>query len=265
MIFNTRKQTLKTILAIVTIVANLNNFVDAKVIPVNDESVQVAYDNTKQNETINNLSNKQNNIYLPFFTIIAVSFCVSFGSVICFKSKKNKKDDVDKSKVTTVDLTLPYPSTIPRKSNTIADPNAPNEESQADISIINQSMVRLKPVINERSVSIRRSIIVDKDYSNYCGFSPFPAPGFQFIAIYDYEAQNDDEISLTKNDPLLICTNFEDGWTIGKNCKTDQVGFFPITCLGIGPIEDESNEPTDTELNLFNQMIVPNGGRRTEE
>jgi len=103
-------------------------------------------------------------------------------------------------------------------------------------------MVRLKPVINERSVSIRRSIIVDKDYSNYCGFSPFPAPGFQFIAIYDYEAQNDDEISLTKNDPLLICTNFEDGWTIGKNCKTDQVGFFPITCLGIGPIEDESSK-----------------------
>jgi len=95
MIFNTRKQTLKTILAIVTIVANLNNFVDAKVIPVNDESVQVASDNTKQNETINNLSNKQNNIYLPFFTIIAVSFCVSFGSVICFKSKKNKKGNVE--------------------------------------------------------------------------------------------------------------------------------------------------------------------------
>ncbi|OUM67553.1 hypothetical protein PIROE2DRAFT_68817 [Piromyces sp. E2] len=235
MTYSTSKQALKIILAIVTIIANYNSFVDAKAIPVNDESATA---NTKQNKPIE-IEGKQNSIYLPFFSIIAVSFCVSFGSVICFK-KKNKKDIVDKSKVTTVDLTLPYPSTIPRKSNTVSDPNATTEDSQADISIVNQSMVRLKPVINERSVSIRRSIIIDKDYSNYCGFSPFPAPGFQFIAIYDYEAQSDDEISLTKNDPLLICTTFEDGWTIGKNCKNDQVGFFPITCLGIGPIEDES-------------------------
>ncbi|ORX51364.1 hypothetical protein BCR36DRAFT_582908 [Piromyces finnis] len=259
-----RKQALNPLLAFVTILANLNNFIDAKAIPENDESAQILTEDTKQNETIDNSNGKQNNIFLPIFSMIAISFFVSFGSVICFKSKKNKKDNIDKSKVTVVDLTLPYPSTIPRNSDTVIDRNAPSEESNADISMINQSMVRLKPVINERSVSIRRSIIVEKDYSNYCGFSPFPAPGFQFIAIYDYEAQSEDEISLTKNDPLLICQTFEDGWTIGKNCKNDQVGFFPITCLGIGPIEDESNEPTDTEVNLFKQMIIPNG-RRIEE
>jgi len=112
-------------------------------------------------------------------------------------------------------------------------------------------MIRLKPIINERSVSVRRSIIIDKDYSSYCGFSPFPAPGFQFIAIYDYEAQNEDEISLTKNDPLLISTTFEDGWTIGKNIKNDQIGFFPITCLGIGPVEDESSKYKMKLLNFF--------------
>jgi len=185
---------------------------------------------------------------------------LSTNFTICLKSKKSKKDDVNQSKITTVDLSLPYPSTIPQKKDSAT---TSSEDSQADTSV-NQSMIRLKPIINERSISIRRSIIIDKDYSSYCGFSPFPAPGFQFIAIYDYEAQSEDEISLTKNDPLLISNTFEDGWAIGKNIKNDQIGFFPITCLGIGPIEDESNEPTDLELNLFNQMIVPNGRRKEE-
>jgi len=255
MSYSTRKLVLKIIFTLINVLSAVNNFVDAKVIPENDiENVNEKTENIESHE------NKQNNIYFPLVALVGLSICVSFGSVICFKNKKKQKDDVDKSKVTIVDLSLPYPSTIPRKKD--------SAESQSDdnsqIEIVNQSLVRLKPVINDRSVSIRRSIIIDKDYSNYCGFSPFPAPGFQFIAIYDYEAQCDDEISLTKNDPLLICTNFEDGCTIGKNCKTGEVGFFPITCLGIGPIEDEDIKPSDIELNLFNQMIVPNG-RTTEE
>ena len=156
-------------------------------------------------------------------------------------------DVIDKSKVITVDLSLPYPSTIPQKKGS----SEIQSESSSQTEVINQSMIRLKPVINDRTVSIRRSIIIDKDYSNYCGFSPFPAPGFQFIAIYDYEAQNEDEISLKKNDPILISTNFEDGWTIGKNCTSGQVGFFPITCLGIGPIEDE-----DSKLFIFIYLFI---------
>ncbi|ORX77861.1 hypothetical protein BCR32DRAFT_295375 [Anaeromyces robustus] len=242
---NSTKQALKIVLAFYATISSLSNFVEAKAIQENDISKD------------NKVSESQHRITFPILSIMAISLCVSLGSIICLK-KKSKKDDVDKSKITTVDLSLPYPSTIPRKK----DSTTSSEDSQVDISIINQSsIIRLKPIIGERSVSIRRSIIIDKDYSSYCGFSPFPAPGFQFIAIYDYEAQNEDEISLSKNDPLLISTNFEDGWTIGKNCKNDQVGFFPISCLGIGPIEDESNEPTDTELDLFNQMIVPNGKR----
>jgi len=246
---NTTKQSLKIVMAIFTTLSIFTNYVEAKAIPPNEIHTSEK----------NKLS-KNSNIIFPIFIVISVSLCVSFGSIICLKSKKSKKDDVNQSKITTVDLSLPYPSTIPQKKDSAT---TSSEDSQADTSV-NQSMIRLKPIINERSISIRRSIIIDKDYSSYCGFSPFPAPGFQFIAIYDYEAQSEDEISLTKNDPLLISNTFEDGWAIGKNIKNDQIGFFPITCLGIGPIEDESNEPTDLELNLFNQMIVPNGRRKEE-
>ncbi|KAG4096993.1 hypothetical protein H8356DRAFT_1677607 [Neocallimastix lanati (nom. inval.)] len=250
---NTTKPFSKFIFALFAALSTLKNYVDAKAIPENDNNIIEE----------NNISGNSNIITFPIFTVIAVSLCVSFGSIICLKKnkKKAKNDDVDESKVTTVDLSLPYPSTIPQKRETATTSSEEESQSQVDA---NQSMIRLKPIINERSVSVRRSIIIDKDYSSYCGFSPFPAPGFQFIAIYDYEAQNEDEISLTKNDPLLISTTFEDGWTIGKNIKNDQIGFFPITCLGIGPVEDESNEPTDLELNLFNQMIVPNGRRKEE-
>lgn len=256
MSYSTRKQALKIIFTLINVLSTVNNFVETKAIPEDDVTkVNVAVENKEQIENIDSHKSKPRNLYLPLIiTFAALSVCVIFGSVICFKNSKSKQDVIDKSKVITVDLSLPYPSTIPQKKGS----SEIQSESSSQTEVINQSMIRLKPVINDRTVSIRRSIIIDKDYSNYCGFSPFPAPGFQFIAIYDYEAQNEDEISLKKNDPILISTNFEDGWTIGKNCTSGQVGFFPITCLGIGPIEDEDNEPTDIELNLFNQMIVPN-------
>lgn len=180
-----------------------------------------------------------------------------------FSFHHNHKDSVNNNTLSNSNSTLIATGTSCNIN--ISHTNMINNNTSLPGNVSLQSISRLKPIITDRSVSIRRSIIIEKDYSSYCGFSPFPAPGFQFVAIYDYEPVNEDEIRLTKDDPLLISTTFEDGWIIGKNCHTEEVGFFPLSCLGIGPIDDDSNEPTNLELDLFNQMIIPNGKRRDGE
>jgi len=79
---NTTKYFSSIIFALFITLSTLTNYVGAKVIPENDNVI------SEQNIK----SENSNIISFPIFTVIAVSLCVSFGSIICLKSKKSKKD-----------------------------------------------------------------------------------------------------------------------------------------------------------------------------
>eukprot|EP00039_Didymoeca_costata_P029268 m.23892 g.23892 ORF g.23892 m.23892 type:complete len:340 (+) comp7553_c0_seq1:208-1227(+) len=48
-----------------------------------------------------------------------------------------------------------------------------------------------------------------------------------FVAGYDYEQKEPDEVTLKKNDLIEVLDKGGDGWFFGKNERTNQIGYFP--------------------------------------
>jgi len=51
--------------------------------------------------------------------------------------------------------------------------------------------------------------------------------GPQYCAIYDYDAQDDDEVSFVENDIITNCQTVDEGWVIGVVQRTNQKGMIP--------------------------------------
>ena len=48
-----------------------------------------------------------------------------------------------------------------------------------------------------------------------------------FQAIYDYEAQDDDEVSFRDGDLIVNCVKIDDGWMCGTVHRTGKYGMLP--------------------------------------
>jgi len=48
-----------------------------------------------------------------------------------------------------------------------------------------------------------------------------------FQAIYDYDAQDDDEVSFRDGDLIINCVKIDDGWMCGTIHRTGQYGMLP--------------------------------------
>ncbi len=47
--------------------------------------------------------------------------------------------------------------------------------------------------------------------------------------MYDYKAQRNDELSLTRGDELLVLIKENDNWWMGELVKSKQQGYFPAS------------------------------------
>lgn len=65
--------------------------------------------------------------------------------------------------------------------------------------------------------------------------APVPAPAppapakkpAEYIAIFDYTAADDDEITILENDELIDTLPIDEGWMEGRNARTGLYGMFP--------------------------------------
>jgi len=51
--------------------------------------------------------------------------------------------------------------------------------------------------------------------------------GAVFVAIYEYEAQDTDEVSFVEGDRIIDTEAIDDGWMYGRVERTDEVGMLP--------------------------------------
>jgi len=51
--------------------------------------------------------------------------------------------------------------------------------------------------------------------------------GVEYRALYDYDAQDDDEVSFMENDTILNVQPVDDGWVIGLVERTQKHGMIP--------------------------------------
>lgn len=57
-----------------------------------------------------------------------------------------------------------------------------------------------------------------------------PAPGgggLTYVALYDYDAQDDDEVGFQENDRIVNCEVIDDGWITGTVERTGRKGMIP--------------------------------------
>ena len=50
---------------------------------------------------------------------------------------------------------------------------------------------------------------------------------FQYVAIYDYNADDDDEIDIMEGDIITNPEIIAEGWMTGTNSRTSQTGLLP--------------------------------------
>jgi hypothetical protein len=53
------------------------------------------------------------------------------------------------------------------------------------------------------------------------------------IALYDYEAQTDDELTIRENDELEVIETSEPGWAVVRNIKTGREGSVPESYIEV--------------------------------
>lgn len=62
---------------------------------------------------------------------------------------------------------------------------------------------------------------------------PLPTPpgaasgGLVYVALYDYDAQDDDEVGFGENDRIINCEVIDEGWITGTVEKTGKRGMIP--------------------------------------
>ena len=54
--------------------------------------------------------------------------------------------------------------------------------------------------------------------------------GIRMTVIDTYESFLDDELKLNLDDVILVSEMFDDGWAVGKNLNTGEIGAFPLNC-----------------------------------
>lgn len=55
----------------------------------------------------------------------------------------------------------------------------------------------------------------------------------RLVALTDFTAELDDELSFVYGDGILVEKEFDDGWARGVNLQTGKTGMFPMTCVGV--------------------------------
>jgi hypothetical protein len=58
-----------------------------------------------------------------------------------------------------------------------------------------------------------------------------PSGGPVYIAMYDYDAQDDDEVSFQENDRIVNCESIDEGWVVGTVERTNQRGMIPANYI----------------------------------
>ena len=48
-----------------------------------------------------------------------------------------------------------------------------------------------------------------------------------YVAMYDYDAQDDDEVGFMENDRIINCEVIDEGWVMGTVQRTGQKGMIP--------------------------------------
>lgn len=51
--------------------------------------------------------------------------------------------------------------------------------------------------------------------------------GLTYVALYDYDAQDDDEVGFQENDRIVNCEVIDDGWITGTVERTGRKGMIP--------------------------------------
>lgn len=52
-----------------------------------------------------------------------------------------------------------------------------------------------------------------------------------YVAMYDYDAQDDDEVSFMENDRIINSEKIDDGWIIGTVQRTGHRGMIPANYI----------------------------------
>jgi len=55
--------------------------------------------------------------------------------------------------------------------------------------------------------------------------------GVAYVALYDYDAQDDDEVSFLENDRIINSEKIDEGWIIGTVQRTSQRGMIPANYI----------------------------------
>jgi hypothetical protein len=50
---------------------------------------------------------------------------------------------------------------------------------------------------------------------------------FQYVAVYEYEAADDDEVTIKEGDIIINAEIVAEGWMVGTNSRTGQTGMLP--------------------------------------
>lgn len=48
-----------------------------------------------------------------------------------------------------------------------------------------------------------------------------------FVALYDYEAQDEDEVGFNEGDQIVDCESVDEGWMIATVVRTNERGMLP--------------------------------------
>jgi hypothetical protein len=52
-----------------------------------------------------------------------------------------------------------------------------------------------------------------------------------YVAMYDYDAQDSDEVGFCENDRIINCEIIDDGWVMGTVQRTGQRGMIPANYI----------------------------------
>lgn len=95
-------------------------------------------------------------------------------------------------------------------------------------------------------------------------FDPSSVPPEFLVAVHDFKARSSDELDLEKGDYIEVLETddgFSDGWYMGRNITTKQVGLFPYVYSTVGPSKTEeeyfSNDGMSSDEELSNPEAIP--------
>lgn len=95
------------------------------------------------------------------------------------------------------------------------------------------------------------SIIMNKNNQNSFQNDNTEKPNF--IALFDYEQATTDDMTIKKNDPLIVMNKSHPDWWLAKNLRTKQTGYVPYNYI------------TSTDDLQIKEWFFPNTSRREAE